>query len=105
MLEKINRMNELFDAYESLLTAKQKLYFELYYQADLSLAEIAGQLEVSRNAVFDNIKRTEKVLENYEEKLSLVANRMAREQLLEEIRQSVQDEHVKGLIEQLQDLE
>lgn len=105
MLEKINRMNDLFDAYDSLLTAKQKVYFELYYQADLSLAEIAGQLEVSRNAVFDNIKRTEKMLENYEEKLNLVAKRMTRQQLLDEIQQRVQDEYIQELIEQLQDLE
>ena len=32
MLEKVNRMNELYDAYQELLTTKQKVYFELYYQ-------------------------------------------------------------------------
>ena len=68
MLEKVNRMNELYDTYQELLTSKQKVYFELYYQDDLSLSEIAEQFEVSRNAVFDNIKRTGKLLEDYEDK-------------------------------------
>ena len=43
MLEKVNRMNELYDTYQELLTSKQKVYFELYYQDDLSLSEIAEQ--------------------------------------------------------------
>ena len=39
MLEKVNRMNELYDAYQELLTTKQKVYFELYYQAYLFLTK------------------------------------------------------------------
>ena len=35
MLEKVNRMNELYDTYQELLTSQQKVYFELYYQDDL----------------------------------------------------------------------
>ena len=84
MLEKVNRMNELYDAYQVLLTSKQKTYLELYYQEDLSLSEIAEQFEVSRNAVFDNIKRTEKLLEDYETKLQLLKKREIREEILDE---------------------
>ena len=105
MLEKINRMNELYDAYEALLTAKQKLYFELYYQEDLSLAEIAVQFNVSRTAVFDNIKRTQKALENYESKLQLISKREKREALLEKIEQNINEESLKELVWQLQGLE
>lgn len=105
MLEKLNRMNELYDLYQALLTAKQKLYFELYYQEDLSLSEIADQFNISRNGVFDHIKRTEKALENYEEKLKLLANRGAREALLEQLKEDTEDKHLQHLIEQLQSLE
>lgn len=72
MLEKTTRMNYLFDFYQSLLTPKQKSYMSLYYLDDFSLGEIAEEFEVSRQAVYDNIKRTEAMLEEYEEKLGLL---------------------------------
>jgi predicted DNA-binding protein YlxM (UPF0122 family) len=61
----------LYDIYCQLLTEKQRLYFEDYYYSDLSLAEIAENYNISRNAVFDQIKRVEKALYEYEEKLHL----------------------------------
>ena len=60
-------------------------YIELYYADDYSLAEIAEQFSVSRQAVYDNIKRTEKVLESYEEKLHLFSNYVVRNQLLDQL--------------------
>ena len=72
MLEKTTRMNYLFDFYQSLLTQKQRSYMSLYYLDDLSLGEIAEEFDVSRQAVYDNIKRTEAMLEEYEEKLVLL---------------------------------
>nr|WP_251668193.1 MULTISPECIES: putative DNA-binding protein [unclassified Sporosarcina] len=71
MLEKTTRVNFLFDFYQSLLTDKQRLYMQLYYLDDLSLGEIAEQYSVSRQAVYDNVRRTEAMLEDYEEKLNL----------------------------------
>ncbi|RFU63309.1 putative DNA-binding protein [Peribacillus glennii] len=71
MLEKTTRINYLFDFYQSLLTEKQKSYMALYYLDDYSLGEIAEEYEVSRQAVYDNIKRTEAMLEEYEAKLLL----------------------------------
>ena len=62
---------ELYDIYKNLLTDKQKSYFEDYYFMDLSLSEIAINNNVSRNAVFDQIKRVDKALLDYEEKLHL----------------------------------
>lgn len=59
-------MNALFEFYSTLLTEKQMNYIELYYGDDLSLGEIAEEYGVSRQAVYDNIKRTEKLLETYE---------------------------------------
>lgn len=71
MLEKTTRINYLFDFYQSLLTEKQKSYMSLYYLDDYSLGEIAEEYDISRQAVYDNIKRTETMLEEYENKLML----------------------------------
>ena len=66
-----NEIIKLYDIYHNLLTDKQKMYFEDYYYADLSLSEIADNYGVSRNAVHDQIKRTVNELEIYENKLKL----------------------------------
>ena len=61
----------LYDLYSNLLTEKQKNEFEDYYFMDLSLAEIAENNNVSRNAVFDQIKRTVNTLLEIEEAVKL----------------------------------
>jgi uncharacterized protein len=82
MLEKTNRMNYLYDFYQALLTPKQQSYMSLYYLDDYSLGEIAEEYEVSRQAVYDNIKRTEAMLEEYEEKLLLFQKFQERNKLI-----------------------
>ena len=77
-IEKTNRMNALFEFYAALLTDKQMNYIELYYADDYSLAEIAEEFGVSRQAVYDNIKRTEKILEDYEMKLHMYSDYIER---------------------------
>lgn len=84
-IEKTNRMNALFEFYATLLTEKQMNYVELYYADDYSLAEIAETYKISRQAVYDNIKRTEKVLESYETKLHLYSNYIVREQIFADL--------------------
>ncbi|MFT0800717.1 putative DNA-binding protein [Bacillus swezeyi] len=86
-LEKTTRMNYLFDFYQSLLTSKQKSYMSLYYLDDFSLGEIAEEYHVSRQAVYDNIKRTEAMLEQYEEKLLLFKKFQERKQIFEQLRE------------------
>ena len=71
MIEKRELLNEYFDMYGSLLTDKQQKYFILYHHEDLSLAEIAEEELISRNAVHDHVKRTQQLLVSYEEKLGL----------------------------------
>ena len=77
-LEKKQRMNLLMDLYEDLLTEKQREYLDLYYHEDLSLSEISLIKNVSKNAVFDNIKKACLHLENYEEKLQLLEKHQKR---------------------------
>lgn len=60
----------LLDYYKPLLTEKQKKYLVDYFEEDLSLTEIAEMNEVSRQAVYDNIKRGCKILRDYEDKLN-----------------------------------
>ena len=79
-IEKNNRMNSLFEFYGALLTDKQHSYLELYYGDDYSLGEIATEFDVSRQAVYDNIRRTEASLEEYESKLHLLSNYQAQNQ-------------------------
>ncbi len=92
MLEKTTRVNLLFDFYHALLTPKQRNYMALYYLDDLSLGEIAEQYEVSRQAIYDNIKRTESMLEEYEAKLELLGKYQTRQQLLAELCQQIAEE-------------
>ena len=62
----------LFDFYGELLTAKQKEYFDLHYNADYSLSEIAEMTGISRQGVWDIIKRAEETLRKTEEKTGLI---------------------------------
>lgn len=72
VLEKTNRVNLLFDFYELLLTEKQQTFLKCYFQDDFSLGEIAAEFNISRQAVYEHIKRAEQMLEMYEEKLGLL---------------------------------
>ena len=54
----------------------------LYYLDDYSLGEIAEEYDISRQAVYDNIKRTEAMLEEYEEKLLLFQKFQKRSKLI-----------------------
>ncbi|MGY0691528.1 putative DNA-binding protein [Virgibacillus sp. FSP13] len=85
MLEKTTRVNYLFDFYQALLTPKQRSYMEMYYLEDYSLGEISELSRVSRQAVYDNIKRTETMLESYEKKLHLYDKFQQRAELLDKL--------------------
>lgn len=92
-IEKNDRINSLFGFYESLLTAKQKAYVEQYYGEDYSLGEIAENFAVSRQAVYDNIKRTEVILEKYERKLQLYADFLRRNQAADAVANYVAEQY------------
>ncbi len=62
----------LFDYYGALLTDKQKDCYDLYYNEDLSLSEIAELKGISRQAAWDNIRHAEEKLVEFEEKTGLI---------------------------------
>ena len=108
LLEKTTRMNFLFDFYQALLTDKQRSYMELYYLDDHSLGEIAESYNISRQAVYDNIRRTEAMLEEYEEKLKLFEKFQQRQDVLKQLTEAIQDdasttEARLALVEQLKE--
>ncbi|OZM58575.1 hypothetical protein CIB95_03120 [Lottiidibacillus patelloidae] len=108
MLEKTTRLNYLFDFYQSLLTEKQRNYMALYYLDDYSLGEIAEEFQVSRQAVYDNIKRTEAMLEDYEEKLLLFSKFQERTTVLTELRAQLSDQtqnDVQVILEKLENID
>ncbi|WP_028398986.1 putative DNA-binding protein [Ectobacillus panaciterrae] len=109
MLEKTTRMNYLYDFYQSLLTPKQRSYMSLYYLDDYSLGEIAEEFNVSRQAVYDNIKRTEAMLEEYEKKLLLLEKFQERQRLVAKLKDLISKEHVieevKQVVEAIEKLE
>ncbi|UVI33618.1 YlxM family DNA-binding protein [Paenibacillus spongiae] len=75
----------LFDFYEALLTEKQRTFFKYYFHDDYSLGEIAAEFEVSRQAVYEHIKRADSMLEGYEAKLGLLAKHEATAKWLREL--------------------
>src|SRR5699024_10143027 len=105
-LIKTIRMNYLFDFYQSLLTKKQRNDLELFYLQDYSLSEIADTFDVSRQAVYDNIRRTSELVEQYEEKLGLYRNVEQRQNLYEHIKEHINNpEKIETYIQALEDLE
>ena len=72
-MEEIVYYNNLYDCYKELLSDKQRLYFEDYYQNNLSLSEMAFNYDVSRNAIHKQLKKVIFLLENYESKLCIVS--------------------------------
>ncbi|CAH0416401.1 putative DNA-binding protein [Periweissella fabaria] len=92
-IEKNNRVNLLFEFYQPLLTVKQNEYMELYYGDDYSLGEIAEEFTVSRQAVYDNLKRTEKLLESYEAKLHMLADFDRRTNGLQRLNQYINEHY------------
>lgn len=69
-------MTLLYDHYGELLTRRQRECFDLYYNQDLSLAEIAQELKVSRQGVYDNLSRAEAALRELEAKTGCVRRTM-----------------------------
>ncbi|WP_187364857.1 putative DNA-binding protein [Nosocomiicoccus massiliensis] len=105
-LNKTLRMNYLYDFYNGLLTDKQKDYVKLYYLMDLQFSEIADELNVTRQAVYDNLKRTTEVLEAYEENLGMYSRYLKRQQLYDALKTSLDDkQQALNIIEELESLD
>lgn len=81
---------------------------EMYYLEDFSLGEISETSAVSRQAVYDNIRRTEAMLEEYESKLALYAKFKKRKKLLDQLEEFYKNEdynQIGKLVESLKEID
>lgn len=76
-LLEVLKINEYFDIYGELLTSKQKEIFIYYYQDNLSLSEISEIENISRNGVYDTLKKAKNLLLDYENKLKIYESKYA----------------------------
>ena len=90
-MDEVVYYNSLYDLYGSLLTEKQREYFEDYYFHNLSFSEMAEDYDVSRNAAFKQVHIVMQKLDEYEEKLKLFEK---KKQLLE-ISHKISDKKVQ----------
>ena len=84
-LEKKIELNWLSAFYGGLLTPKQRDVMRMHCEEDLSLGEIAQEAGISRQGVHDLIKRCDRILEGYEEKLGLIRKFQQTKEKVEEI--------------------
>ena len=84
-MEKNVQISMLCDLYGKLLTERQKEIIEDYYNNDLSLSEIAENNNITRQAVRDIIKKGEKKLFEYEEKLQFMKRMLNQEEMLKKV--------------------
>lgn len=91
VMEQFLYLSTLFDLYGALLTKKQQECLRLHLFEDFSLSEIGEELGISRQAVYDNIHRSEKAMESYEQKLGLAARYSEERQELAKIYESIKD--------------
>ena len=98
-------MSLLFDFYGGMLTEKQRECFDMRYNQDLSLGEIGQALGVSRQAVCDNLARTEALLRKMEDNIGCVRRslrtRKAVQQIQEAARQLPEDPNTSHLVRQI----
>ena len=90
-IEKMVEIGLLFEQYKELLTDKQREIVSLYYEEDYSLGEISENLNVSSQGVYDTLKRSEKILKDYENKLHLVEKIQEQEKLTKTIIDKIVD--------------
>ncbi|MBP7177231.1 MAG: hypothetical protein KBA53_13580 [Thermoclostridium sp.] len=89
-MEECTEIAILLDFYGQLLTSRQYEILDLHYNSDFSLGEIAGQLNISRQGVYDGVKKGKEALHQFEEKLGLVKRFSKQEQTLRFVLENLQ---------------
>lgn len=101
MLEEFIEIASLLDIYSELLSGKQKEYMVDHFENDLSLSEIAKNNNVSRQAIYDNIKRGIAVLNDYENKLGFYSKKKKILKNLEDLRDDFSIEKLDKIIDEV----
>ena len=98
MFEKNLEIGFLLDFYGDVLSERKRTVLDLYYNDDLSLAEVAGEIGISRQGVRDLIKKAEEELLFYEEKLGLAERFRATEACAERLLSIMEEEGIDGKV-------
>ncbi len=96
-MEKIVKQGLLYDFYGALLNDHQRSIYESVVYDNMSLSEIASEQGISRQGVHDLIKRCDKSLEEYENKLHLVERFMAIKEEVETIETKAESAEIKAI--------
>ena len=91
----------LYDFYGELLTAHQKQIYEAVVYHDMSLGEIGEEMGISRQGVFDLMKRCDKTLLSYEERLHLIEKFQKVRETVQTIKEQSQQDTIKQLADQI----
>ena len=100
-MDNIEKKNLLYDFYGELLTDHQRLIYEDAVYNDCSLSELAQEYNISRQGVHDLLKRCDKILGGYEEKLGLVERFNKLKQKARRIEELSSDERVRKLAREI----
>ena len=107
MFEKKMRLDALYEFYGKMLTDKQNEIMDLFCNLDYSLGEISEIHSVSRQAIHDTIKRTEKTLEHYESQLGLYERFAEKQRAFESVLELIEDyenSRIDALLTQIKEI-
>ncbi len=104
-MEKIVKQTLLYDFYGELLTEHQKGIYEEVVLNDFSLSEVAEAYGISRQGVYDMIRRCNKILMGYEEKLHLVEKFLRTKEMVTEINRLALQFKEEGEIEKIEKIQ
>lgn len=103
MIEHV-RLSILLGIYGLLLTERQLEILDDYYNNDMSLSEIAEKFNISRQAVLDNVKKGEKKLEEYEEKLHILKDQETRKNKIDKIIKNLSNKNTQKDIDNIKNI-
>jgi len=101
ILDEFIEIANLLEIYSPLLSEKQREYLEDHFENDLSISEIAKNNNVSRQAIFDNIKRGVALLYEYENKLKFHQTKQDIREKLIDLKEDFTEEKLENIIEDL----
>jgi len=96
-MDETYKMSMLLDFYGQLITKRQHEVLDLYYNSDYSLGEIAEELKISRQGVYDNIRRGKSALFEMENKLGLVRRFIKQKEKASEILMLLENVDISSL--------
>ena len=97
IMKNVYEIGLLADFYGQLLTRRQYEIIDMYYNNDYSLGEIAEHLGISRQGVYDNLKRGKNLLIDLEKKIGLVAMHFKKESVVKRIMDIVEDMNTRDV--------